>query len=200
VTTAAGGTAARLVLLRHAVAAQTGERCAGRGSRFDPGLDPLGREQAAAAARRLGLQVDLVVSSPARRALETAAAWELPVQVDERLAERSFGEWEGRRWAELWPTVPTEVLASPEAYTAFTPPGGEPFEAVAARVGAAIRDLTREPGRRVLAVTHAGPLRLAVGAALGLPAARALTLGAGHARAALLDRHGDQWALDGLNC
>jgi len=198
--TAARRTAARLVLLRHAAAAQAGERCAGRGSAFDPGLGPLGREQAAAAVERLGREVELVVSSPARRALETAAAWDLPVRVDERLAERSFGEWEGRLWSELWPTVPAKVLAGPEAYAAFTPPGGEPFEAVAARVEAAIRDLTREPGRRVLAVTHAGPLRLAVGAALGLPAARALTLGAGHARAALLDRHGDRWVLDGLNC
>jgi len=51
----------------------------------------------------------------------------------------------------------------------------------------------------VLAGTHAGPLRLAVGAALGLPPAVALTLGAGLARAAVLERHGDRWILDSLN-
>ena len=189
---------ARLILLRHAVA-EAGERCAGRGSAFDPGLERPGREQAAAASRRLGREVDLVVSSPARRALETAAAWDLPVQVDERLAERSFGEWEGRRWSELWPTVAAEVLTDPEAYARFTPPGGEPFEEVAARVQAAMRDLTAELGRRVLAVTHAGPLRLAVAAALDLPPATALTLGADHARAAVLDRHPDRWILQSLN-
>jgi hypothetical protein len=31
----------------------------------------------------------------------------------------------GRPWAELWPTVPATALADPEAYAAFTPPGGD---------------------------------------------------------------------------
>jgi probable phosphoglycerate mutase len=189
---------ASLVLLRHAAPAEAGERCAGRGA-FDPGLESLGREQAAAAVRRLGQELDLVVSSPARRALETAAAWDLPVEVDERLAERCFGEWEGRRWVEVWREVPAEVFTSPEAYAAFTPPGGEPYDAVANRVQAAVRDLTAVPGRRILVATHAGPLRLAVGAALGLPPAVALTLGAGLARAASLDRYSDHWVLQSLN-
>jgi probable phosphoglycerate mutase len=198
--TRAGRAAARLVLLRHAAPAGAGERCAGRGSGFDPGLETFGHEQAAAAVQRLGREFDLVVSSPARRARETIAAWELPVEVDGRLAERSFGEWEGRPWTDLWSQVPAEVLASPEAYAAFTPPGGEPYEAVAARVQDVLHDLTAEPGRQVLAGTHAGPLRVAVGTALGLPPAVALTLGAGFARAAVLERHGDRWVLDRLNC
>ncbi len=197
--TSAGQPPARLVLLRHAVPAEAGERCAGRGGVFDPGLETLGREQAAAAVQRLGREFDLVVSSPARRARETVAPWNLPVEVDERLAERSFGEWEGRPWTELWPQVPAEVLASAKAYAAFTPPGGEPYDAVAERVQDALRDLTAEPGRRVLAGTHAGPLRLAVGAALGLPPAVALTLCAEFARATELERHGDRWVLVGLN-
>jgi broad specificity phosphatase PhoE len=194
------GTAARLILLRHGSADGAGVRCAGRGEVFDPGLAPDGREQVAAAVRRLGRRFDLVVSSPARRAVETASAWDLPVRIDERLAERSFGEWEGRPWAELWPTVPPAVLADPEAYAAFTPPGGEPLGAVAARVEAALRHLTAEPSRRVLAVTHAGPLRLAIGSALGLSPGRALTLGADHAHAAVLDRDGTRWVLHRLNC
>jgi ribonuclease H / adenosylcobalamin/alpha-ribazole phosphatase len=198
--TGTGQAGARLVLLRHAAAAQAGERCAGRGRAFDPGLESLGREQAIAAVGRLGREFDLVVSSPARRARETVAAWDLPAAIDERLAERSFGDWEGRRWTELRPRVPTEALASPEAYAAFTPPGGEPYQAVAARVLNALDELTGTPGRRVLAVTHAGPLRPAAGAALGLEPAVALTLGAGSARAAVLERHGDRWVLDGLNC
>jgi alpha-ribazole phosphatase len=191
---------ARLLLLRHARVAGAEVRCAGQGAAIDPGLGPDGWEQATAAVRRLGEPIDLVVSSPARRALETARAWDLPIRVDQRLAERSFGEWEGRLWAELWPTVPAAVLADPEAYAAFTPPGGEPLDAVLARVEAAVHDLSAEPGRRVLAVTHAGPVRLAVAAALGLPPGRALTLGADHARAAVLDRHGGRWVLECLNC
>ena len=91
------------------------------------------------------------------------------------------------------------MVASPAAYAAFTPPGGEPYEAVADRVLDAVRDLSAVPGRRVLVATHAGPLRLAVGAALDLPAAIALTLGAGLARAATLDRYHDRWVLESLN-
>jgi broad specificity phosphatase PhoE len=98
---ASAGTTARLILLRHGRADGAEVRCAGRGEVFDPGLAPDGREQAAAAVRRLGRRFDLVVSSPARRAVETANAWNLPVRIDERLAERSFGEWEGRPWAEV---------------------------------------------------------------------------------------------------
>jgi len=194
-----GPPAVRLVLVRHAEPAQAGTRCAGQGA-FDPGLEPLGRAQAADAVERLGRDFDLVVASPARRARETAEAWGLPVETDERLAERSFGEWEGRLWPELWPGVPPEVLASPEAYAAFTPPGGEPYESVAIRVKSALDDLVAVPGRRVLVATHAGPLRLAVGAALGLPPSVALTLGAGYARAAVLLHRAGQWSLDGLNC
>jgi broad specificity phosphatase PhoE len=191
-------TPASLVLLRHAEPAEARERCAGQGA-FDPGLRSVGREQAAAAALRLGGEFDLVVSSPARRAMETAAAWDLPIEVDQRLAERCFGEWEGRRWVDLWPEVPPEVFSSPAAYAAFTPPGAEPYEAVLDRVQDAMEDLGAVPGRRVLVATHAGPLRLAVGAALGLSPAVALTLGADLARAAALDRYPDRWVLQSLN-
>jgi broad specificity phosphatase PhoE len=189
--------AARLVLVRHGVAEGAGERCVGRLAA--PALTAEGREQAVAAAARLGGAFDLVVSSPARRARETAAAWGLPVTLDERLAERSFGEWEGRPWAELWPTVPAEVRREPAAWAAFTPPGGESLAEVAARVRTCVCELTATPGRRVLAVTHAGPLRLAVGFALGLPGDRALGLGADHGSSAVLVRWGETWLLDQLN-
>jgi broad specificity phosphatase PhoE len=195
--TAAWPAAATLVLVRHGVAEGAGERCADRLAAT--ALTAEGREQAVAAAARIGGAFDLVVSSPARRARETAAAWGLPVTLDERLAERSFGEWEGRPWAELWPTVPAEVRTDPAAWAAFTPPGGEALAEVAARVRACVCELTATPGRRVLAVTHAGPLRLAVGFALGLPGERALGLGADHGGSAVLRRWDETWLLDRLN-
>jgi len=190
---------ARLVLVRHGVAEGAGERCVGQGGAVDPGLSAAGWRQAAAAAARIGAGFDLLVSSPARRGRETAAAWSLPVALDERLAERCFGAWEGRPWEELWPTAPAAVRSDPAAWAAFTPPGGETLTEVAARVGACVRELTAVPGRRVLAVTHAGPLRLAVGLALDLPGERALGLGADHGAAAVLARWGEDWLLERLN-
>jgi broad specificity phosphatase PhoE len=192
-------TPARLVLVRHGAAEGAGERCVGQGGAVDPGLGELGRRQAAAAATRIGAGFDLLVCSPARRARETAAAWDLPVTLDQRLAERCFGDWEGRPWEELWPTAPAAVRSDPAAWAAFTPPGGETLEEVAARVGACVRELTAVPGRRVLAVTHAGPLRLAAGLALDLPGERALGLGADHGAATVLLRWGDDWLLERLN-
>ena len=190
---------ARLVLVRHGEAEGAEGRCVGQGGAVDPGLSDAGRRQATAAAARLGARFDLLVCSPARRARETAAAWDLPVTLDQRLAERCFGAWEGRPWEELWPTSPAAARSDPAAWAAFTPPGAETLEEVAARVGACVRELTAVPGRRVLAVTHAGPLRLAVGLALGLPGGRALGLGAGHGAAAVLERWGDDWLLERLN-
>jgi broad specificity phosphatase PhoE len=185
---------ARLVLLRHG-ATDAGLICVGR---TDAGLSAEGRAQAEAAAARLALEPDRVVVSPLRRARETAAAFDLPVEDDDRLVERDFGEWEGRAWTDLWPTVDPAVLTDPVAYAAFTPPGGEPAEAVRTRVVAAVEALTADPGCVVLAVTHAGPLRIAVAHALGLDDRQAFSLGAEHGRAAVLARHGDDWVLEQL--
>jgi alpha-ribazole phosphatase len=187
-------TPARLVLLRHAETT-AGPICVGR---LDPGLSHAGARQARAAVERLALDADLVVASPARRARETAAAFAAEIRTESRLAERDFGAWEGRPWEEIWAEVEPAVLCDPVAYAALTPPEGETTEAVAARVGAAVEELTEAPGRTVLAVTHAGPLRLAVAHALRLDAVQTFALAADHARAAVLARYGDAWVLERL--
>jgi alpha-ribazole phosphatase len=188
-------TASRLVVLRHGVTTSP-QLCAGQ--RADPPLAPEGREQLREAIARLALDPDAVVAAPSRRARDSAALLGLPVRLDARLAERDWGVWEGRRWEEVWSSVLDAVRADGAAYAAFTPPGGEPLSQVAARCWAAALELTAEPGRTVLAVTSAGPLRVVVGAALGLPAARLFALDAEHGRAAILSRRGRAWILDRL--
>ncbi len=54
--------------------------------RQDPPLDLLGIEQAGRLAAEVG-HADRVVSSPLRRARETAAAFDATVEIDERWAE-----------------------------------------------------------------------------------------------------------------
>ncbi len=76
----------------------------------DPPLSDFGRQQAAAAAERIG-RVDAIITSPLERALETAVIIsELigvgPVQVVDQLIERSVGQWEGLTRLEIearWP-------------------------------------------------------------------------------------------------
>ena len=46
-------------------------------------------------------EVDAVVSSPLRRAQQTAAAFGLPVETDDRWLELVYGEYEGTPHAEV---------------------------------------------------------------------------------------------------
>ncbi|MFC7327396.1 bifunctional RNase H/acid phosphatase [Marinactinospora rubrisoli] len=166
--------ATRLLLLRHGETALSAERrFAGVG---DVALTDTGHEQAEAVARRLAghtAAVDVIVSSPLRRAADTAArvAKELglPVGEADALRETDFGEWEGRTFAEArerWPRELNRWLADPAA----APPGGESFAAVGRRVAAA-RDalLARHPGRTVLVVTHVTPIKVLVQQAMLAP-------------------------------
>ncbi|MFC9993487.1 histidine phosphatase family protein [Nocardia sp. NPDC127526] len=118
--------------------------------------------------------VRAVVSSPLRRCRETAAAAArrlgLEVLFDEGLREADFGAWEGLTFAEVRERYPDELaawLASPAAIPGGT---GESFEDVTHRVTAA-RDklLARYAGETVLVVSHVTPVRQLIRLALGAP-------------------------------
>lgn len=134
--------------------------------RADPPLDELGRAQAdalsgvtyvAGAAR--------AVCSPLRRCRETAAAFGLPVTVDERWIELDYGEYDERPFA----TVPTEVWQRWRTDVTYTPPGGESLVELGGRVRAACDDLASEVmASDVVVVTHVSPFKAAVAWALGV--------------------------------
>jgi broad specificity phosphatase PhoE/ribonuclease HI len=169
------GTPTTLLLLRHGETAHTAEKRFSGSDGEDPPLTREGERQARAAAERIVRSgtVDVVVSSPMRRARQTAdiAAAALGVTVTEApdFRECAFGEWEGLTFAEVrdgWP----EQLASWLADATVAAPGGESIDAVRRRVRAA-RDklLARHPQRTVLVVTHVTPVKSLVGDALGAP-------------------------------
>ncbi len=135
-------------------------------------LDDTGRAQAAAVAERLAAlpSVDAIYASPLERARETAApiaaARGLKVRIDRGLLELDIGEWTGielkaaRRRSE-WKAV--------QRYpSGFRFPGGESFVEMQGRMVAAVDRLrAAHPGRTVIAVSHADPIKAAVGHALG---------------------------------
>ena len=134
------------------------------GRRLDPGLDGLGRQQAARLACVLG-DVDRVVSSPLRRARETAAALSGAVEVDDRWAEIDYGDLDGTPIAD----VPAETWARWRADPTFEPGGGESLVALGARVRAAADELLEESrSRDIVVVTHVSPVKAAAGWALGV--------------------------------
>ena len=104
--------------------------------RRDPGLDEVGRHQAAAIGRTLA-GAYRIVSSPLRRCRETAAAIGAPIQLDDRFIELDYGELEGVPVAD----VPAATWAAWQADTAWAPPGGESFDDLARRVGSALSGL-----------------------------------------------------------
>lgn len=168
--TAASGAPSRLVLLRHGQTELSVERrYSGRG---DAPLTPLGADQAAAAARRIGARgaITAVVTSPLARACATAeasaAALGVPVAVDDDLIETDFGAWEGltfREAAARDPGLHARWLGDP----AVPPPGGESFLQVAERVRRARRRIAAEhPGESVLVVSHVTPIKMVLREAL----------------------------------
>jgi len=132
--------------------------------RLDPSLDELGRKQAELLAMAIE-PPDRVVSSPLRRARETAEVFGLPVEIDERWIELDYGELDGMPvesvGAEVWKQWRSDLR--------FTPPGGESILSMSARVLQACEDLVDEAALRdVVVVSHVSPIKAAVTWALGV--------------------------------
>ena len=156
----------RLILVRHG---ESEWNASGRvQGQADPGLSAAGREEALRIAPLvLAERPEVVVSSDLRRAAETAALLGAgPVETDARWRESAMGDWTGRTSAEL--------LADPSgAFAAWregreSPPGGESFDQMRARIGAAARDLQARGVARAVVVTHGGPVRAACAELAGL--------------------------------
>lgn len=142
----------------------------------DVPLTETGLWQAAAAAKRLVAEnLDVIVTSPLRRARQTAdavgAATGAPVVVEEAFRETDFGAWEALTFAEVrdrWPAEMSAWLADPTV----APPSGESFSDVRSRVMRALEGLlTGHRSRRLLVVSHVTPIKTLVAHALLAPPA-----------------------------
>lgn len=156
---------ARVLLLRHAPTAAT------RRHAF-PGDEPLdARGSALAASLRGRVVADRVVTAPTARCRATAAALgprDCEVHLDPRWAELDFGSWCGRTMQEVWGDDRAALqrwLDDPSC----PPTGGEPLARLAARVAAALTDLSAPDDTTSVVVTSAGPVKVAVLGALGAP-------------------------------
>jgi len=152
-----------LLLVRH------GETLANRQGlllgRADPSLTEVGEAQVRQVASMLPVP-DRVISSPLRRARESAAAFGHPVQIDERWVELDYGELDERAST----SVPDELWARWRADPSSAPPGGESLSTLSSRVAAACAELSEEAAvSTVVVVTHVSPIKAALAWALNAP-------------------------------
>lgn len=166
----------RLFLARH------GETLGNREMRYlgsvDQPLAPSGLEQAERLAEALApLPLTAVYASPLRRAADTgsriAAARGLDLRIETRLREQCFGAWEGLTRNEVLERD-RELLLRWEADLGTAPPGGEALSSVQERMLAVVEDFRREhAGSWIALVSHVGPIKALLCAALGAPLATA---------------------------
>jgi len=116
--------------------------------------------------------VDEIVSSPLVRARQTAAAFGIEPEIDERWIELAYGEYEGTSVVSMPAGVWQRWRNDPE----YVAPGGESFAALDVRVRAACESMVeRLADRNVVVVSHVSPIKAAVAWALGVDASIAFT-------------------------
>ena len=122
--------------------------------RTDVLLTDVGERQAQAVGEALrGREFALVLSSPLRRALDTARLAGFEPEVREELAEWDYGDYEGLRTAEIRERVPDWTIWR------YGAPGGESVAEAGARADRVVAELRRADGD-VLAFGHGHILRV----------------------------------------
>lgn len=144
----------QLILMRHPPVLEGAGRCYGR-------LDLVADEQAlpASLAALVPYRGWPVYTSPAQRCRQLAEAFHPAPEVWPDLQELDFGRWEGMRWDD----VPrTELDAWAADIWHYQPGGGESAAMLLARWESAVRGWQAQGLERVVVVTHAGVIRMAL--------------------------------------
>ncbi|MEH0632528.1 MSMEG_4193 family putative phosphomutase [Streptomyces bottropensis] len=166
-----------LILVRHGRSTANTE---GVLAGWTPGiaLDERGAAQAAALPGRLeGLPIAEIVTSPLQRCQETIrplldARPGLSPHTDDRIGECHYGDWSGRKLAELMDEPLMQVVQTYPTAAEF--PGGESMRAMQHRAAEAVREwnarVEREHGADAVYVmcSHGDIIKSLVADALGL--------------------------------
>ncbi len=95
----------------------------------------------------------------------------VPVTVDERLRERNYGEWQGRSWDEAYASDPDNFHGLVDHPDTYRPPTGETTTEMQRRIVDWYREVVGGPGeKRVIALTHSGPIAALAGHLASVPA------------------------------
>jgi probable phosphoglycerate mutase len=144
---------------------------------LDSELSALGRRQCEAVAEVLGcMPCDAVISSPLRRAQETAQyladKLKLELKFEPRLMEINAGIFQGHSWHELDEKFPQEAARWKSHDPDYQIPGGESRRQLMVRTGDAFRAIREAGYAHVIVVAHGGSLSAALKSLLEVPAQR----------------------------
>ena len=157
----------KIYLIRHGETDQN--KCKCLQGRSDIELNEYGRELARKTAEGLkDIPFDIIFTSPLKRARETAeiirGKREIPIVLEERIQEISFGEYEGLCYGKENYSIPDKDFMNffnkPQDYK--TPPGGESLEEVITRTGEFLQEILQKEAykdKNILLSTHGCALK-----------------------------------------
>lgn len=128
----------------------------------DTPLTNLGRRQAKEAHHKINhFDIDVVISSPLSRAVDTAKlSYRLPDDLRDGLKEMSFGEFEDMTYEEITNQYPNDVTEWKEKGLYYTFPKGESVRSFYDRVVECYKEILETyEGKNLLIVAHSGVIR-----------------------------------------
>jgi 2,3-bisphosphoglycerate-dependent phosphoglycerate mutase len=163
-----------IILVRHCESIWNSLNLVQGQSPLAPGLTPAGKKQAVVLARTLRhIDTGLIFTSDLRRTIDTALpiarALKVPLKVDRRLRERSFGDLEGSSNQQI---LPAEVGIDGIRVTDIDvrPAGGESLSDFYDRTADFFSDSRiRHSTRPIIVVTHGGVVRMALACLSDVP-------------------------------
>lgn len=110
-----------------------------------------------------GIEFDSIYSSNTKRTLQSLqiSGKHLynKVQIDQRLSELNFGEFEGRTYQEICKIFPDQIESWNKDWKNFCPPNGEAFASFYKRIVSFFKDLLKKKENHILIMTHSGVIK-----------------------------------------
>lgn len=141
---------------------------------------------------------DAIYSSPLQRCHKLAQALSADetldfavrdIQLDDRLKELHFGDWE----LSSWDDIPRDIFDTwANDYANLAPPNGETFSQLHVRAKSFVEDVSGHlQGKHILVITHGGLIRALIAEVLQMPLKRLFRMTIDYASVTQLEFKGD---------
>ncbi|MEM9857030.1 MAG: alpha-ribazole phosphatase [Bacteroidota bacterium] len=137
------------------------------------------------------------ISSPLLRCRRMADRISESYELDNRLKEMSFGEWEQKKWSDINETSLNQWM---QDFVNNAPPRGESFNDLMKRVLDFWNDLTKnKSAEKIVVCTHGGVIRSIVAQLLSMPLEQVFNFHLDFASLTKVAIHHQQFRLEYLN-